>query len=830
VISDGSGGTANAALAITVTAPPINNPPVAGADPGRSTTRNQPLSITIAELLANDSDPDGDSISIESFAATTAQGGTVSRPTPSSFLYTPAAGFSGSDSITYVVTDGFGGTANASLAITVTEPALRELFLVNTIPSLAENSSTASRIKVADIVITDDAPGSNVITLAGADAPSFEVIGSELFLKAGTALDFETKNSYVVTVSASNPSRAGGAQISAPFALAVTDMNEAPTALTLVNTVTSLAENSSTTYRIKVANIVIADDALGSNNISLSGTDAANFEVDGTGLFLKAGTSLDFETKSSYTFNATVNDPTLPGSMPALASLTPTIADVNELHNTTANITAVEITLPNGKTKSIPVTFNLSDFSVGSSLGVITNLGIDPAGLTTLSELGITPNGSGLDFRLTVDIGASASLNALLDLVAADLVPHLVDPITGARRADRKLSYYGVNATGALSPLTYDPITRAGARFYDLDNSGTADFFTLSLIDGRYGDKDGLVNGVIDDPSFAGYADLTNLQFTNDGTGAVTIIDPSNAAPAAVSLRASLSSRPTSSNQIGYVVLDPTEVANADSLLSNLNWLRGRAQSLFATLESFDVTLPAGSSFERDLQLINGQSLRIFEVVDANLEQLSSLSDSRFRLLNPGTVANGQVAFSSTSGVNFSLSLLPTDPGLNALISQAQGLAPVLDLSAFTAAQSLSGTVAMGREAAFNSSSGFYRTLDVWGAVLAADGITRIQPGDSGYAAAALRTSNLIDAFSNLSVADDQTSSRSFSAITGGSFLAPFAQVNGNTFFAYGAANTDGLSHFRSLGNNLFGLEDIIGGGDKDFDDVVIGFNFTTIV
>jgi hypothetical protein len=54
--------------------------------------------------------------------------------------------------------------------------------------------------------------------------------------------------------------------------------------------------------------------------------------------------------------------------------------------------------------------------------------------------------------------------------------------------------------------------------------------------------------------------------------------------------------------------------------------------------------------------------------------------------------------------------------------------------------------------------------------------------------------------------------------------------VNGNTFFAYGAANSDGISHFRSLGNNLFGLEDIAGGGDLDYDDLVIGFNFTSII
>ena len=179
--------------------------------------------------------------------------------------------------------------------------------------------------------------------------------------------------------------------------------------------------------------------------------------------------------------------------------------------------------------------------------------------------------------------------------------------------------------------------------------------------------------------------------------------------------------------------------------------------------------------------------------------------------------------------MRFSLNLLPNDPGLNALISQAQGQAPVLDLSAFSTAQRLSGTVAFGREADFSSVAGFYRTLDASGTVLGADGITRVRPGDSSYATEALRSSNRIAQLDGLAVADNQTTSRSFSGISGGTFLAPFAQVNGNTFFAYGAANTDGISHFRSMGNNLFGLEDFLGGGDRDFDDLVIGVNFASI-
>jgi hypothetical protein len=610
---------------------------------------------------------------------------------------------------------------------------------------------------------------------------------------------------------------------------AVIDLNEAPTTLNLANTIPSLAENTSTASRIKVADIVIADDILGSNVISLSGSDAASFEVVGTELFLKAGVVLNFEAKTSYDVKVRVADPALPDSNPLTSDYSLAIQDVNEVPGVKTVTTVVWVTLPNGDVKPITVSIDNADLAPGTNLSVISNLGINPAGLTTLANLGVTTNNSGLDFQLTVDQGASASLNALLDLVAADLLPQLTDP-SGARRADRKLLYYSVNKGGAISPLTYDPITGAGARFYDLDNNSTPDFFALKLIDGGYGDKDGLVNGTIVDPSVAGFVDLTNLRFSSAGSGIVTVGDPTSAAPASVSLRATLSSRPSSSNEIGYVVLNASEVPTSAALLADLTWLRGRARTLFSSLESTDVTLPAGSSFDRDIQLINGQSIRFFEVQDASLDQLTSLADSRFTLFTSGDFANGQVAFSSNSGVRFSLNLLPSDPGLNALISQAQGQAAVLDLSAFTTAQSLSGTLAIAREADFNSVAGFYRTLDAAGTVLGADSITRFRPGDSGYTAAALRTDNIIGQLGNLSVGDNQTTTRSFSGVNGGTFLAPFAQVNGNSFFTFGGANTDRLSHFRSLGNNLFGFEDTLGGGDKDYDDMVIGFSFTNVV
>ena len=47
--------------------------------------------------------------------------------------------------------------------------------------------------------------------------------------------------------------------------------NQAPTAVALANATTSLDENTSTAADVKVADIVVTDDGLGTNNLGLTG-------------------------------------------------------------------------------------------------------------------------------------------------------------------------------------------------------------------------------------------------------------------------------------------------------------------------------------------------------------------------------------------------------------------------------------------------------------------------------------------------------------------------------------------------------------------------------
>jgi len=229
-------------------------------------------------------------------------------------------------------TDAGGLFSEKSFTITVTDvnEAATRLSLANTTTSLPENTQTSSRIKLADIVITDDALVTNSLSLSGVDAANFEIDGFTLYLKAGTTLNFEAKTAYSTTVNAQDSNVPGSSALTANYSLAITNVNEAPTAISLTNTVTPLQENTVTTSRIKVADVVVTDDALGTNSLSLFGVDAANFEIDGLALYLKAGTTLNFEAKTAYSMTVSVRDSTVTGSSILTVNYSLAITDIPE--------------------------------------------------------------------------------------------------------------------------------------------------------------------------------------------------------------------------------------------------------------------------------------------------------------------------------------------------------------------------------------------------------------------------------------------------------------------------------------------------------------------
>ena len=111
-------GAANSNLAtVTITVNPLNDDPVAV---GETFIATQGFSLglpALAALLTNDSDVDGDVLTASLVSGPT--NGTLTINADGSMTYTPNDGFQGVDSLTYLIDDGNGGTATATVSITV---------------------------------------------------------------------------------------------------------------------------------------------------------------------------------------------------------------------------------------------------------------------------------------------------------------------------------------------------------------------------------------------------------------------------------------------------------------------------------------------------------------------------------------------------------------------------------------------------------------------------------------------------------------------------------------------------------------------------------------
>ena len=112
-INDGNGGADTATVNITVNA--VNDAPVAQDD---TFTGDEDTTIT-GNVLANDTDIDGDTLTVTPATITTVNGGSVDLLSDGSFTYDPDANFHGTDSFTYTINDGNGGTDTATVNVTV---------------------------------------------------------------------------------------------------------------------------------------------------------------------------------------------------------------------------------------------------------------------------------------------------------------------------------------------------------------------------------------------------------------------------------------------------------------------------------------------------------------------------------------------------------------------------------------------------------------------------------------------------------------------------------------------------------------------------------------
>ncbi|MCK5828267.1 tandem-95 repeat protein, partial [Candidatus Bipolaricaulota bacterium] len=210
-ISDGNGGTATANVSVTVVG--INDVPIAQDD---SASTDEEASITIP-VLANDADPDGDSLSIQS-TTQPANGSVVGNGT--SITYTPDIDFNGIDSFTYTISDGNGGTATANVSIAVA--------LVNDPPvAQSDSDSTSEDTAVTISVLANDSdPDGDTLSVQSATQPSNgSVVNNGTSVTYIPDVDFHGVDSFTYTVSDNN-----GGIATANVSITVAAVNDRPVA------------------------------------------------------------------------------------------------------------------------------------------------------------------------------------------------------------------------------------------------------------------------------------------------------------------------------------------------------------------------------------------------------------------------------------------------------------------------------------------------------------------------------------------------------------------------------------------------------------------------
>jgi Ca2+-binding RTX toxin-like protein/serine/threonine protein phosphatase PrpC len=139
-VSDGKGGFSVSQVQVSVT--PVNDAPIVAAD-AASTTAGKTVTIN---LLANDRDPEGDTLSVKSVG----QGANGSVfVLNNQAVYTPKPNWSGTDTFTYTATDGKGGDTVGQVTVTVTS--------TNTAPVAAGDSyKLPNRLPISLNVLGND--------------------------------------------------------------------------------------------------------------------------------------------------------------------------------------------------------------------------------------------------------------------------------------------------------------------------------------------------------------------------------------------------------------------------------------------------------------------------------------------------------------------------------------------------------------------------------------------------------------------------------------------------------------------------------------------------
>ncbi len=327
-VSDGNGGTDSIAVTINITDVNENRAPVFSSESTtRSIAENTGSGVNIGDAVSA-TDPDTDDTLEYSLSGTDAASFDIGSTngqlrTKAALDYETKASYS----VTVSVSDGNGGTDSIAVTINVTDVPENRVPAFSTDSasrSVAENTGSGVNIGIAITATDPDSSDTLEYSLGGTDASSFSIDSTSGQLRTNAALNYETKNSYSVTVSVSD---GNGGTDSIAVTINITDVNEAPTFTENSPTTRSIAENTASDTNIGSAVSATDPDSGASLTYGLGGTDAASFSIDSSSGQLKTKTALDYEDDDAYEVTVIVSDD---DNLSASITVNISITDVNE--------------------------------------------------------------------------------------------------------------------------------------------------------------------------------------------------------------------------------------------------------------------------------------------------------------------------------------------------------------------------------------------------------------------------------------------------------------------------------------------------------------------
>ena len=428
-VSDANGGSATSTLTITVTG--TNDAPVAVVDVATATEDG---AVVTGSVATNDSDVDTGAVLTYALTGTVPAGLTLNTDgtysfDPSNAAYQQlAAGQTQVVTANYTVSDGNGGSASSTLTITVTGTNDVPVAVADVAAATEDGAVVTGSMRTND----SDVDATDVLTYT-LNAP---VAG--LTLNANGAYSFDPSNAayqtlrsgatQVVTANITVNDGNGGV-VPTTLTITVTGTNDAP--LITSPTTGLVSENAPNTTVVYDANAtdVDAGDVL---SYSISGADAAAFNINAATGEVRLNAPANFERQTSYSITVTATDNGTP-ALSATRAVTITVANeidvlsidglgaINAAQVVNAGIQAGDVTDTNFQFTETSGGFTEVDIVNFSGNDFIFFDGFDPSDYTFQDD----GNGNLVISRLDDD-GSTTNLITLVDVLDGLTIPPIV--------------------------------------------------------------------------------------------------------------------------------------------------------------------------------------------------------------------------------------------------------------------------------------------------------------------------------------------------------------------------------------------------------------------